>query len=218
MNREQSAFLLGGVVFGIVTGLILGFVFFKPGVIGDPPVNLQGGAPVSASEGMAAQQGGGGAAPATGGMDPGATMGKVMQEVQNLKSVLDKDPNNLDALVRLGDMYFEVGKYDESQKFYSKAVSLDPRNPEVHTALALCLLNMGQAAQSLKECQSAMTLKPDYWPAVAYSIIAAVQVGDRAVATESLARLKQLNPSFDHMKDFEDQVAKMGSAASPAGS
>src|SRR5262245_26679095 len=107
MNREQSAFLLGGVVLGLVAGLLLGLLILqKP--VGEPAAR-------GTDEGAPSASAAGAPPPSTGGMDPGAggaaVMGEVMQTLQRLKSDLEKNPNDVRALSQLGDMYFDAGKF-----------------------------------------------------------------------------------------------------------
>src|SRR5262245_48471298 len=130
MNREQSAFLLGGIVLGLVAGLLLGLLILqKP--IGEPARGTE--------EGGAPQATGGAPPPSTGGMDPGAggaaVMGEVMETLQRLRSDIEKNPNDVNALSQLGDMYFDAGKYEESRSFYARAVAVQPKDPRLLTAL-----------------------------------------------------------------------------------
>ncbi len=206
MNREQSAFLLGGVVLGLVAGLLLGLVFLqKP--IGEPAAR-------GTAEGAAEAPAGGAPPPSTGGMDPGAggaaVMGEVMETLQRLKSDLEKNPEDVRALSQLGDMYFDAGKYEESRAFYERAVAVEPGNPRFMTALGLAELNLGQPKIALERYRTALDLSPDYWQAAAYAVIAAIELQDRNTADASLARLRALHPDFEHMKELEARVAQMG--------
>lgn len=205
MNREQSAFLLGGMVFGLVAGLLLGFVMFRPGVIASPP-------PAGMASG-GTRQGGATMAPSTGGMDPGASgtamMNTVMEQIAALKESIEKNPNDGEALARLGDMYFDAGKFTEAKEYYARAAALSPHDPELRSVVGLCDLNMGQPATALESYREALRHDPDFWPAVAYSVVAATELGDLPTAEEMLARLKTLNPSFELLGDFEARVATL---------
>ena len=218
MNREQGAFLLGGIVFGLVTGLLLGFVFFKPGVLAVPPASPSiagslAGTPGSLPEG----EGSPGPAPSTGGMDPGmaagpagmAAMGKVLQEISRLKEAIAKDPKNFEALMQLGELYTSAGKYEQSRQYYQQAVEVNPHDAEAWTSLGLCLLNLRQPKEALEKCREAMRHDPKFWPAAAYSVVAALELGVAASAEQSLGQLRALNPSFEHLKEFEDRVGRM---------
>jgi hypothetical protein len=225
VNREQSAFLLGGVVLGLIAGLLIGLVILREPVAapalagGAPGMDSATGGEMPPAGARGTTEGGSGSAPApaTGGMDPGATgaavMGEVMQTLQNLKSTVEKNPNDLQALTQLGDMYFDAGKYEESRGWYERAASVNPKDPQLVTALGLTELNLGKPQVALERCRQALAIDPKFWPAAAYSVIAAVEMGDKTTARSSLDSLRTLNPGFEHMADFEQRVAAMGGAS-----
>lgn len=47
------------------------------------------------------------------------------------KQILKTDPDNVDALSRLGRACFELGKLEQAKKYYSQAFKVDPYNPIV---------------------------------------------------------------------------------------
>ena len=55
------------------------------------------------------------------------------EEILLSKSILEKDPNNLQALIGLGNACFDTDRYQEAIDAYSKALSIDPKNPDVRT-------------------------------------------------------------------------------------
>jgi tetratricopeptide (TPR) repeat protein len=210
MNREQGAFLLGGLVFGLVAGLLLGFVFFKPGVFGTPP----GHPPMSASAPSR-----GTAGPATGDMDPGGagSMGNIMDEIAQLKEQVARDPKDFTALTRLGDIYLGVSKFDEARGFFEQAVAANPHDSEALTSLGICYLQLDQPERALELCREASRHSPDFWPAALYTVVASLELGDAGAAEEGLGKLKALNPSFEHLADLEASVARMSEGHTSSG-
>ena len=58
------------------------------------------------------------------------------EEAQNLyKVAAEKCPNDMDALINLGDNYLSQGDYRNAQAIYQKAYSIDPENQTVMVAL-----------------------------------------------------------------------------------
>lgn len=47
------------------------------------------------------------------------------------KTILKTEPNNVDALSRLGRACFELGKVEQAKKWYNQAIKIDPYNPIV---------------------------------------------------------------------------------------
>jgi cytochrome c-type biogenesis protein CcmH/NrfG len=59
------------------------------------------------------------------------------RQIPLLKSMLQKNPNDLQALIEQGNIYFDTHRYQEAIDAYSKALAIDPRNPDVRTDLGI---------------------------------------------------------------------------------
>src|SRR5438105_1688766 len=47
----------------------------------------------------------------------GSPMGAVMQQLASLKEAVAKNPNDVDALVQLGDMYMQAAKFPQAAEY-----------------------------------------------------------------------------------------------------
>jgi len=56
---------------------------------------------------------------------------------------LDIKPDDVNTLILLGNIYFELSKYDKSADHYRKALEISPDNPQVLFNLGSALLNAG---------------------------------------------------------------------------
>ena len=45
--------------------------------------------------------------------------------------MLKANPDNIEALIQLGNDYFDIGEYPKSVEAYDKALQIDPGNAEV---------------------------------------------------------------------------------------
>jgi len=70
-------------------------------------------------------------------------------EIQLSKSILGKDPNNLQALINLGNAYFDTERYQEAIDAYSKALAINPKNPDVRTDMGIMYRKLGQFGNAL---------------------------------------------------------------------
>jgi len=59
--------------------------------------------------------------------------------IMELEEKVQKESNNTDLLIELGEAYFDAENYEEAERVLEKAVSLDPSNIKAHRLLALTL-------------------------------------------------------------------------------
>jgi cytochrome c-type biogenesis protein CcmH/NrfG len=66
------------------------------------------------------------------------------EDIRIAKSILEKNPRDLQALITLGNAYFDTDRYQEAIDAYSKALTIDPKNPDVRTDMGIMYRKLGQ--------------------------------------------------------------------------
>lgn len=80
--------------------------------------------------------------------------------VQQFRHVLELDPENVEALVAVGNAYTQMGDVDEATKYFSKAIDINPDKVEVYEAVAT-LLNEKNPAKAISIYKKALQLNPN---------------------------------------------------------
>ena len=57
--------------------------------------------------------------------------------MQALTTIVESDPKNADAVVQLGNTYFDAERWDDAIKWYERALELDPKNVDASTDLGV---------------------------------------------------------------------------------
>jgi len=78
------------------------------------------------------------------------------------KSILEKDPRDLQALITLGNTYFDTDRYQEAIDAYSKALAIDPKNPNVRTDMGIMYRKLGQFDKALETFRRAAQDNPTH--------------------------------------------------------
>jgi tetratricopeptide (TPR) repeat protein len=197
--------ILGGIVFGLMGGLLLGSCVFKSGPNRAAMEVERPGAPQAGGE---APMGAAAAAPAAG-MDPGGTavMESVMGKVAALKSAVQKNPADRAALVGLGNLYYDSGKFGEAIPYYERALAVDRKDPNLLTDTGTCYWQSGDTKKAGDLFREAMRSSPDHWQSAANLFFLAANQGDSATAREALARVKAANPGFEKLPAMEQMAA-----------
>lgn len=126
-SQDKAVLVGGGFIAGLVVGLVI-MVFVGP----------SGGPRVSDAP-----------APVTGGQQQGPDRIKLMRDISQLEDIVRKDPNNYQALVQLGNDYFDMGEAQKSVDAYGRALAIKPGDPNV-------LTDMGVMYRQLKDFPKAV--------------------------------------------------------------
>lgn len=70
-------------------------------------------------------------------------LGNAKKALSIFSSVLQEDPNHVDALIRLGNIFGRLARYTDAVSCYDRALKIDPLN-------ALALVNKGLALHYLE--------------------------------------------------------------------
>jgi cytochrome c-type biogenesis protein CcmH/NrfG len=84
------------------------------------------------------------------------------EEIASLENVLKTDPNNLNALVSLGNLYFDGNLYQKAIDVYSRALKINPRDADVRTDMAIMYRGVKDYDRAVKELQEAAAADPKH--------------------------------------------------------
>jgi tetratricopeptide (TPR) repeat protein len=201
MNKDQAVFFLGGILFGLVVGYVAAYQIHKASTAP---------AAVAASTGpthTGSTEGGGAPAGAAGGPQGEALMQQVMESIATLRSRLEANPRDQEALVGLGNLYSDAGKFDQAIEYYNRAIEIDPRNPDMLSDLGVSYRGAGDPQRAIATFRRALEARPDHWQSwLNISIVAMFDLRDLAQAEEALGRLESLKPDFPNLKALRDHL------------
>jgi len=84
----------------------------------------------------------------------------ALHEIENYKEILRKDPNNLQALINIGNLYFDTRQDQLAIDHYQRALSIDPRNVNVRTDMAVCYRRRGNPDKAVEELKKVISIDP----------------------------------------------------------
>ena len=129
-DTQNKAILVGS---GFIAGLVVGVLIMN-------------------FTGSTGSTGGSGApAPITSGQEQGPDRIKLARDIAQLEDIVKKDPKNYQALVQIGNDYFDLGEAQKSVDAYAKALAIKDGDPNV-------LTDMGVMYRQLKEFPKAVTV------------------------------------------------------------
>jgi cytochrome c-type biogenesis protein CcmH/NrfG len=81
-------------------------------------------------------------------------------DIATLEQCLELDPRNVELITVIGDHHVASGATDRAETMYRRALSIDPRDGDVHLRLGELLLTRGDAAAARTEGEAALTSQP----------------------------------------------------------
>ena len=90
-------------------------------------------------------------------MEAGAAF---MTRVNKYKERLDEAPDDLEALIFLGNANYDITRFDKAVEYYERVLGVDPANFHIRTDLATSYYGMGEIDKALKELRMALEQNP----------------------------------------------------------
>ena len=143
MRADSIAYVIAGMCFGVILGWIIGTQQARR------PAAVAPTAEASAPEGQTA--GNPRQAPP---LDEG--------RVQALTTIIKSDPKNLDAVLQLGNTYFDAEHWEEAIQWYKRAVELDPKNADASTDLGVSLYYTNRPDEALAQFEHSLKVSPQH--------------------------------------------------------
>jgi tetratricopeptide (TPR) repeat protein len=182
----------------LVAGILLGYIFRggeKP-----PPVI---GAGFSAAGAQAAAPGA-----------PAHSAEALEPQARPLLAAVAADPTNLDALVQLGNLYYDNHVYPEAIDFYGRALALRPGDIDVRTDRGTAYFYSGSPAEAVAEYEKALAADPNHAPAMFnLGIVRLEGLNDPAGAIAAWERLLRAHPQHKDRARIESLIATARSRA-----
>ncbi len=82
-------------------------------------------------------------------------------QIVHLESIIKSDPQNVIALIELGNLYYDSNQPQKAVTNYEKALKIDSQNPSVWTDLGTMYRTMNNIDKSIECFEKALKLKPD---------------------------------------------------------
>ena len=139
--KKEYAYLPIAIAFiaGIVVGVIAAVYYEDKAPIISPPIKQSTSLPT-----------------------PAAPPADVQKQIDTLQSILKGDPKNLNALIQLGNLYFDAEQFNPAIETYSKALQIEPKNADVRTDLGIMYRKKGDYDRAIAEFKKAAEVDPKH--------------------------------------------------------
>lgn len=202
MKKDHLAFLLAGLAFGF----LLGFGAFRVASNTPGAGGTRAASEVTGPRGpMAPTQGG---VPSTGGGGP------MVAEINALKERLQREPQDLPALVRLANLHHDVQMWQQAVSYYERAIEIAGDDPDLLTDLGICYRGLGRFDDALAVFDRAQAANPNHWQSLYNAVVvAAFDMGQFDRAASGVARLEAFTPPPPNLAELKQRISEAQAAA-----
>jgi cytochrome c-type biogenesis protein CcmH/NrfG len=129
--------------------------------------------------------------------------------VAPLLEAVNGNPADYDALVKLGDIYYDAQQFPSAIQYYERALAVHPENPDVRTDMATAYWYTGNADKALAEMETSLAYKPGH-PQTLFNLGWVKWQGkaDAKGAVEAWQKLLKTNPDYPQRQQVEQHIAK----------
>jgi cytochrome c-type biogenesis protein CcmH/NrfG len=197
LKKENLVFLFVGFAFGVLMGAVVLNAFQRqPDVTTFAQAPAGGDAPSGPMAPTQVGDAGGGAAP-------------MMAEISALRKRIQDRPDDVAALVRLGNIHQDISDFDNSIAYYEKALQVGPENPDVITDLGICYRGKGEYERALELFRQSIAVNPEHWQSLFnVVIVSGFDLGDYPTAFGVLEHLEEAQPQLPQLGDLRAALEK----------
>ena len=189
------------LLLGLMAGLVFGYVLAERQTV--PPAR------------PAAMPAAGAGLPAGHPPVPGAataTDSQVEAQAAELRQLLAESPGDRRLMVALGNLHFDVSRWEDARLWYERALEGGWSDPDVLTDLAVVYRNLERPEQALAILEQVTAGQPEHWQAW-YNTVIVLHFdlhrhpeAERALSV--LERVKESNPAVPDLTALAAEVRR----------
>lgn len=128
-------------------------------------------------------------------------------ELKELKGMVEKNPEDVDAMKRLANLYHDGKRYDEAVSWYQKVLQKTPRDVNVSTDLGTVLWYMGKTDEAIAQFEKSLAVDPAH-PQTLYNmgIVKLHGKNDAKGALAAWQKLVDTNPNYPQAKELKSRI------------
>ncbi len=199
MTREQGIWLGGGMAFGFVAGFALAYAMTVETRVG---VARAAAAPAAAM------------AEAAPGADPHVDVRGMLDD---LNQQLQENPEDLQVLEQLSEIYMQAGMADRALEFIDRMEVIAPDRFRTGLMRAMALQALGREDEFSRQVLEMTEQNPDRWEG--HYLLAAHLIGhhhdgenDFARARQALDRIEELQPGMPETEQLRSELERIQSS------
>ncbi len=143
------------------------------------------------------QLSGGGSMPSQQTSSGGQPSANVLHEINRLREVVGKEPNDLNSLLELSNMLEDNGFYDQAAVYYKRYLTKVPRNVDARVDYGVTLFEGGNAQGGIVQIKEALKIDPKHQKGLYNLGIIYLNSGEFKKANAEFEKCAKVNPNTE---------------------
>lgn len=141
--------------------------------------------------------------------DPAQMKAMLDQAAAPFLEAIQKNPNDFDSTVSLGNVYYDGHEYPKAIQYYELALKIQPANPDVITDLGTAYWYTGNADKAIDMFNRSLKIRPNHAGTLFNQGVVEWQGKmNPAAAIAAWEQLLRTNPDYPQKQQIEDFIAK----------
>ncbi len=131
-------------------------------------------------------------------------------DIKRLREAVSKEPANLNALIELGNLLMDSGRFKEAIKIYKKILVRNPENVNVRVDLGTCYRNSGDPERAAGEYRKALSYDPkNLYAHRNLGIVLAYDLGRTGEAITEFEAYLELSPDVSDTRQVKEAIREL---------
>ena len=143
-------------------------------------------------------------------LPPDQSLDDKEKQLEHLQQLAAEDPQSSDYATQIGNLYYDLGHYDNAVEYYERSLTIHPQDPNVETDLATCYHYLGRDDKALEILDNVLHYSPGFTQAMFNKGIVLINgkknVKDGIAVWEDLLRS---HPDYPHRTELEQRILQL---------
>ncbi|MBI4684746.1 MAG: tetratricopeptide repeat protein [Nitrospirae bacterium] len=135
---------------------------------------------------------------------------QIQDDVKILQEAVKKDPHNVNAWIKMGNILMDASRFNEAIEAYKKALDIDPKNIDVRVDMGTCYRYSGRPDLAVQEYRKGLEINPRHQNSRKnLAIVLAYDMNDRKQAIKEFEKYLELFPNAPEAERVKQEIQKL---------
>lgn len=155
-----------------------------------------------------------------GSEDVGGGNVQALQDIGQIeaqyKDVIAKDPKNYEAIVGLGNLYFDAGQPEKAIEMYQKALEINPSDVNVRTDMGTMYRRIGNFDKAIEAFRKSASIDPKHEQSrFNLGVTLTEDKKDLKGAADAWEELLKINPNHPNAEGLKQAISQARTTQTP---